>query len=129
MTESKRDIARVWADPDDAPEWTDEMFDRAEFTVGGALVRAATGVLTDTGTEQKHVRSMPKAIRRVYAMAGSKRDLVDTGTDKRYVKRTAGGKFKEFDDQGKSLSQDEKQHAKTEVKSGYGDQGDQKRKK
>jgi hypothetical protein len=56
-----------------------------------------------------------------------KRELVDTGTDKRYVRRDAQGQFKESDDQGRSLAQDVKRQAKTKVKSGQGDRGDQKR--
>jgi hypothetical protein len=56
-----------------------------------------------------------------------KRELTDTGTDKRYVRRDAKGQFKESDDQGRSLAQDVKRKAKTEVKSGQGDRGDQKR--
>lgn len=56
-----------------------------------------------------------------------KRELIDTGTDKRYVRRDDKGQFKESDDQGRSLAQDVKQHAKTRVKSGQGDRGDQKR--
>jgi hypothetical protein len=59
--------------------------------------------------------------------SSSKRDLVNTGRDKRYVKRTASGKFKESDDVGKSLSADRKRKAKRTVKSGFGDQGDQKK--
>ena len=35
--------------------------------------------------------------------------------------------FKESDDVGRSLSQDVRRKAKTVVKSGYGDKGDQKR--
>lgn len=58
----------------------------------------------------------------------SKRELIDTGTDKRYVRRDEEGKFKESDDQGRSLAQDVKRKAKTTVKSGQGDRGDQKRK-
>jgi hypothetical protein len=57
----------------------------------------------------------------------SKRELVDTGTDKRYVRRDTKGQFKESDDQGRSLARDVKQKAKTTVKSGQGDRGDQKR--
>ncbi len=57
-----------------------------------------------------------------------KRELIDTGTDKRYVRRDNKGQFKESDDQGRSLSQDVKRDAKTTVKSGQGDRGDQKRK-
>jgi hypothetical protein len=59
---------------------------------------------------------------------GSKRELIDTGSDKRYVRRDNEGKFKESDDQGRSLAQDVKREAKTTVKSGQGDRGDQKRK-
>ena len=57
----------------------------------------------------------------------SDRELIDTGTDKRYVRRDEKGQFKESDDVGRSLSQDVKKHAKTEVKSGQGDHGDRKK--
>ena len=55
------------------------------------------------------------------------RELIDTGTDKRYVRRDEKGQFKESDDVGRSLSQDVKRSAKTEVKPGRGDRGDQKK--
>lgn len=54
----------------------------------------------------------------------AKRELVDTGTDKRYVRRDRGGKFHESDDQGRSLAADRRTKAKTKVKSGQGDKGD-----
>lgn len=57
----------------------------------------------------------------------SKRELIDTGTDKRYVRRNEKGQFSEVVDVGKSLSQDRKRKAKTEVPSGQGDKGDQKK--
>jgi hypothetical protein len=60
--------------------------------------------------------------------AKGKRELIDTGTDKRYVRRDAKGQFNESNDQGRSLAQDVKKKAKTKVKSGQGDRGDQKRK-
>ena len=60
-------------------------------------------------------------------MAG-KRELTDTGTDKRYVRRNKKGQFKESDDVGRSLSQDVRRKAKTVVKAGQGDRGDQNRK-
>jgi hypothetical protein len=60
-------------------------------------------------------------------MAG-KRELIDTGTYKRYVRRNKKGQFKESDDVGRSLAQDVRRKAKTVVKPGYGDKGDQKRK-
>jgi hypothetical protein len=56
-----------------------------------------------------------------------KRELIDTGTDKRYVRRDSKGQFKESDDVGKSLAQDVRKSAKTKVKAGQGDKGDQKR--
>ncbi len=56
------------------------------------------------------------------------RELINTGSDKRYVRRDAKGQFNESDDQGRSLAQDVKHKAKTIVKSGQGDRGDQKRK-
>lgn len=52
------------------------------------------------------------------------RELIDTGTDKRFVRRTEKGRFKESDDVGRSLAQDRRTHAKTKVKSGQGDKGD-----
>jgi hypothetical protein len=55
-----------------------------------------------------------------------KRELIDTGTDKRYVRRDEEGRFKESVDVGRSLSQDRKRDAKTESKPGYGDRGDRK---
>jgi hypothetical protein len=55
----------------------------------------------------------------------SKRELIDTGTDKRYVRRDEKGRFKEVVDVGKSLSQDRKRKAKTVVPKGQGDRGDQ----
>ena len=53
-----------------------------------------------------------------------KRELINTGNDKRYVRRNAQGQFKESDDVGRSLSADRRKNAKTKVKPGYGDRGD-----
>lgn len=47
--------------------------------------------------------------------------------DKRFVRRSKSGQFKKSDDVGRSLSQDRKRKAKTVVKKGEGDRGDQKR--
>ena len=57
----------------------------------------------------------------------SKRELIDTGNDKRYVRRDEKGQFKESDDVGRSLNQDIRRKAKTTVKSGQGDRGDQRK--
>ena len=53
-----------------------------------------------------------------------KRELIDTGTDKRYVRRDAKGQFNEVDDVGRSLSMDRRRKAKTKAKKGQGDKGD-----
>lgn len=39
MSAKKRDTPAVWADPDDAPELTDEFFERADLYEGERLVR------------------------------------------------------------------------------------------
>ena len=58
----------------------------------------------------------------------SHRELIDTGTDKRFVRRDEKGQFKESDDVGRSLARDRQQQAKTKVPPGQGDRGDQKKK-
>ena len=56
--------------------------------------------------------------------AMTKRELIDTGTDKRYVRRDEKGQFKESVDVGRSLSADRKRAAMKEAKPGEGDRGD-----
>ena len=57
----------------------------------------------------------------------SHRELIDTGRDKRFVRRDEEGKFDKVDDVGRSLAQDRQQEAKTKVPSGQGDRGDQEK--
>jgi hypothetical protein len=57
----------------------------------------------------------------------AKRELLDTGRDKRFVRRDSAGRFDESDDTGRSLSQDRKKKAKRKVKAGQGDKGDRKK--
>lgn len=52
------------------------------------------------------------------------RELIDTGTDKRFVRRDKDGRFKESDDVGKSLAADQRLDAKGKAKKGEGDRGD-----
>lgn len=59
--------------------------------------------------------------------AKSHRELIDTGTDKRFVRRDEEGQFEKVDDVGRSLARDRQQEAKTKVPSGQGDRGDQKK--
>jgi len=60
-------------------------------------------------------------------MASSERELIAPNGDKRYVRRDEKGRFKESDDASRSPSQDGQRPSATEVKSGQGDRGDQKR--
>src|SRR6478672_12129874 len=71
MSAKKKDTKSDWIDPDDAPEWTDEMFDRAQISVGGKVIREATGTLTKRGRppvgdepkQQVTLRLAPRVIR------------------------------------------------------------------
>jgi hypothetical protein len=55
----------------------------------------------------------------------SERELVEPHDgDKRYQRRRKDGTFGEADDQGRSLSRDVKQHAKTKKPRNEGDKGD-----
>ena len=58
-----------------------------------------------------------------------KRERINTGSDARFVKRSASGRFKESDDVGRSQRADRARKAKTTVKSGFGDQGDRVKKR
>lgn len=49
MTERKEDTTPQWIDPDEASEWTDEVFERAEIRRAGTVVRPASGTLTKRG--------------------------------------------------------------------------------
>ena len=48
MTESRKKSDDSW-DPDTPSEWPAEVWDRAQITIGGKVVRAATGTLTKPG--------------------------------------------------------------------------------
>ena len=52
------------------------------------------------------------------------RELIDTGTDKRYVRRDKTGQFSESDDVGRSLKTDIRRKAQNKAKKGEGDKGD-----
>lgn len=56
------------------------------------------------------------------------RELIDTGTSKRYTRRNENGQFAETDEQGRSLSQDRRRQAKKTARPGSGDRGDRQRK-
>lgn len=60
--------------------------------------------------------------------ATRKRTLIEPHEgDKRYVRRTKTGQFKESDDVGKSLSADRRRKSKKVAPKGQGDKGDRKK--
>ena len=85
------------------------------------------GIWPGTWSGQASVRSYP--VSWGPGIMPSKRELINTGTDKRYMRRDDKGRFKESDDVGRSLRQDVKMPAKTVVPPGQGDKGDQKKPK
>lgn len=54
----------------------------------------------------------------------AERELIDTGTDKRYVRPNDDGTLKESDDLSKSLSADARHKAKNDKPKNEGDRGD-----
>jgi hypothetical protein len=60
----------------------------------------------------------------------AKRELIDTGTNKLFVRRNARGtSFAQVVDVGRSLAADRRQHAKRAAKPGQGDRGDRPQRK
>jgi len=56
------------------------------------------------------------------------RELIEPSKgDKRFVRRDKRGQFAESDDVGRSLKTDRRARAKTTVKKGEGDRGDQRK--
>jgi hypothetical protein len=62
-------------------------------------------------------------------MPARKRELVDTGSTKRYMRRDARGRFtSDQTDVGRSAAADRRQHSATPAKHGQGDRGDRQTK-
>ena len=69
------------------------------------------------------VRDIPPASEKT--MPAQKRETIENGTDKRYVRRGANGQFtKDQVDAGKSSAADHRQHSASPAKRGQGDKGD-----
>ena len=49
MPKNENSIKSTWIDPDDAPEWTAETFERAAIHHGDTVIRPASGTLTRRG--------------------------------------------------------------------------------
>jgi hypothetical protein len=82
-------------------------------------------------TTRKATKTATKATRttkttRKTAKRSGRRELIDTGRDARYAKRTTAGRFADMDDVGRSQRADKRKKAKTAVASGFGDQGDRR---
>ena len=56
----------------------------------------------------------------------AERELIDTRTDKRYVRRDERGRFTQSDDVGRSVTQDRREDAQHQSRKGQGDRGDRK---
>ena len=68
------------------------------------------------------------AKKKAAAKRAAKRELVNTGTNKLFVRRNVRGtSFKEVEDVGRSLAQDRRRKARTAAKRGQGDRGDRRR--
>jgi hypothetical protein len=71
--------------------------------------------------KRKAARRMPTSKRK----PASRRELIDTGTNKLFVRRNARGtSFKKVVDAGRSITRDKQTKAKRKVPSGQGDRGD-----
>ena len=68
----------------------------------------ASGKAKTTTSKAKKTTKVKKSTKRKAA----KRELINTGTDKRYVRRNVKGQFKESDDVGRSLSMDRRRKSK-----------------
>ena len=69
-----------------------------------------------------------KAAKKTARRKAAKRELINTGTNKLFVRRNKRGtSFKEVEDVGRSLTQDRRRKAKTAAKRGQGDRGDRRR--
>jgi hypothetical protein len=87
------------------------------MTVAMAAKKSSTAKKSASTSAKKSAARKPRRV-------SSRRELINTGTDKRYVRRSKGGQFKESDDVSRSLSSDRRRKAKTKAKPGQGDKGD-----
>jgi hypothetical protein len=71
-------------------------------------------------------KNSPKRASAKRSRPAGKRDLVRRPKASSYAKRTVRGRFKETDDVGRSQKADKPRKAKRTVRSGYGDQGDER---
>lgn len=63
MQKNENNTESSWIDPDDAPKWTRDVFERAELRDGNMVVRQATGTLTKRGRPKSHSPKQQLTIR------------------------------------------------------------------
>jgi uncharacterized protein (DUF4415 family) len=78
MTAKRKSMKPSWVDPDDAPELTDEVAARAQISIGGKVIREATGTLTRRGrppvgeaTKQQVTLRLDPGVVKYFKTAGS----------------------------------------------------------
>jgi uncharacterized protein (DUF4415 family) len=100
MIEKERDTKPSLDEDDEPIEWSDEMFARAQISVGGRIVREATGTLTKRGRppvgaatkQQVTLRLAPEVIAHFRAMGAGWQTRINEVLE-RHVSR-AGAKPK-----------------------------------
>ena len=73
---------------------------------------------------KKKQSARSKSTKKKTTRKAAKRTLIAPRGDKRYVRRSKKGRFKESDDVSGSLSRDRRKRAKRKAKPGQGDKGD-----
>jgi hypothetical protein len=86
--------------------------------------RKTAGAKGAAGSRKTGARKSTGSLNTGKRKGSAKRELIDTGVDKRFVRRNPQGEFKESDDVGRSLSRDQRTQAKTKARRGQGDKGD-----
>jgi hypothetical protein len=69
-------------------------------------------------------KSAAKTTKKKSTRKAAKRTLIAPKGDKRYVRRSKQGRFKESDDVSRALSSDRRKQAKRKAAKGQGDRGD-----
>ena len=87
-----------------------------------AKKKQSTRKSRSTGKSSK--RATGKSAKRKSTRKAAKRTLIAPKGDKRYVRRTKRGRFKESDDVSASLSTDRRKKARRKAPKGQGDRGD-----
>ena len=90
----------------------------------GAALRRAMCRRSELPTQLSALLNRLEQVQKKTKEDGMPRELIDTGSDKRFVRRDKDGKFKESDDVGRSLAQDQKRDSQTKPAKGEGDKGD-----